>query len=89
MVKLPSDNFTNQFVRCQHNDKGARDALLFHQHFCLNFTAYFSLQHFCQASYFGTFLPYAVALEIIENYPHKSCSTLVQKLLVKSTPLVA
>jgi hypothetical protein len=89
MVKLPGDNFTNQFVRCQHKVNGAKDALLFHQHFCYNFTAYFSLQHFCQASYFDTFLPYAIALEIIENYLRKSCSALVPNMLVKLTPLVA
>jgi hypothetical protein len=60
--------------RHQHEVNGAKDAVLFHQHFCQNFTAYFWLQPLHRAPYFGTLVPNALAIKRIQNY-------LLQKLI--------
>jgi hypothetical protein len=39
--------------RCQHKVNAAKDAALFHWHFCWNFTAYFRLQLLHWVPYFG------------------------------------
>jgi len=65
--------------RHQHRVNGAKDALMFHQHFFRNFATCFRLQGLCRAPYFGTFL-------LNENYLRKSCPALAPKMLVKLTP---
>jgi hypothetical protein len=60
--------------RHQHEVNGAKDAVLFHQHFCQNFNAYFWLQPLHRAPYFGTLVLNALAIKRIQNY-------LPQKLL--------
>ncbi len=68
---------------CQHKVNGPKDAVLFHQYFCWNFTAYLGLQLLQPAPYFGPFLPNAVAIKNIKNYLRKNCSALVPKILLK------
>jgi hypothetical protein len=72
--------------RCQPKVKGTKDPVLFCQHFCQNFAAYFRLQLLCRAPYFATFSPIAVGVKIIKNYLRQSCSALAIKMLVKLTP---
>jgi hypothetical protein len=67
----------------QHKVNGPKDAVLFRQYFCQNFTAYLGLQLLQPAPDFGPFLPNAVAIKNIRNYLRKSCSALVPKMLVK------
>jgi hypothetical protein len=52
-------NFTNQFAQCAEvpaYSNGAIDTVLFHQHFCRNFTGCYRLRLLRQAPHFGTFL---------------------------------
>ncbi len=69
----------------QHKVNGPKDAVLFRQYFCQNFTAYIGLQLLYRAPDFGPFLPNGVAIKNIKNYLRKSCSALVPKMLVKLT----
>jgi hypothetical protein len=73
--------------RCQDNINGAKNAVLFHQHVCRDFTACFRLKPLCRASYFGSFLTNAVAIEIIKNNLRKNCSALVLKMVMQLTPV--
>jgi hypothetical protein len=65
---------------------GAKDAVLFHQHFCQNVTACIKPQLLHRAPYFGTFLPNAVAVKIIRNELRNICSALDPQMLMKLTP---
>jgi len=63
--------------RRQHKVNDAKDAVLFYQHFCLNFTAYFRLQLLCRVPYFGAFFAKAAYNKNIKNYLRKSSSAFV------------
>ncbi len=52
--------------RRQQKVNCTKDAALFHQHFCRNFTAHFRLQLLHRAPYFGTTLPTDVAIKNIK-----------------------
>jgi hypothetical protein len=60
--------------RRQHKVNVAKGAVLFHYHFCRNSTAYFRLQLFHQAPYFGIFWPNVVFDKSSKIYLRKSCS---------------
>jgi len=70
----------------QHKVNGIKDAVLFHQRLCKNFTAHFRLQLLPQAAYSGTIFPNDVDIKTVIKYLHKSCSEMAPKMLVKLTP---
>jgi len=80
---LPT-NFCKEQM-CQHKVNGAKDAVLFHQHFCSKFTPCFRQQLFYRAPYFGTFWPNAVGIKSIKNYLVKILLALTPKMLVTLT----
>jgi hypothetical protein len=70
--------------RCQHKVNGAKDALLFHQHFRRNFPSYFKLH---MSTTVWCILSNVVAIKSIKDFMRKSCSTVAPKILVKLTPV--
>ncbi len=80
---LPT-NFCNA-QKHQQKVNGAKDFVLFHQHFCWNLSAYFMIQLLCWVPCFGALLPNAVAVKSIRNYMRKSWSALAPKMLVVLT----
>ena len=68
---------TNQHNLQSHRPK---DGVLLHQHLFWKFLVYFRLQLLHSVPYLSTILPTSV-----KNYLHKSCFTLVPKMLVKFT----
>jgi hypothetical protein len=83
-VSISSTSLHNA-QNCQHNVIGAKVAVLFYQYLLRNFICYFRLQLFHRAAYFRAILPFAVAMQGIKNYLRKSCTALLQKMLVKLT----
>jgi hypothetical protein len=70
----------------QHKVNGIKDAILYHQQFCKNFTAYFRQQHLHRAPYFGTFYQMLMPLRAFKIISAKAANALAPKMLVKLTP---